>query len=298
MSLADLTYSYRDLVFGQGCEVMVQSVEGFEGFEVRSSDSDQPRGDGGIRGLDYVAPRTVAFTLTLAELEDLDGSIYEGLWSTVRSTFRPSRATDYDLVFKRPGQSERLIRCRPISLGRTEEYLSFNRVGSAPVVLRAVDPRIYSNDLHHATVPIYSPGMTGGGTSFPIDWGVDFAAGVRTEFVAENDGNADAYPFVRFYGPASGTVTAVRLENTTTGQILDIDAAVPNGSILDADMEAAATGANRLVVSMDGETRYGHWSLPREPFALAPGSNTLKYTVTGTSTDAVCSLSWRDTWLD
>lgn len=297
MTLADLTWEYRDLVFGEGCDVMVQNVEGFEGYEVRSSDSDQPRGDGAIRGLDYVGPRLVSFELTVAELEDLDGSVYEDLWSTIRATFRPSRATDYDLKYKRPGQPERFIRCRPISLTRSEAHSGFNRVGKAPVVLRAVDPRIYSTELHTGTVALYTS-SSGGGASLPFELGVDFAAGARMEFVAENAGNADAYPVIQFYGPVTGSVTGVQLSNTSTGQTLNIDATIETGQILTADMDAAATSANRSIITLDGTTRYGDWRLPREAFALAPGSNTLRFTVTGTSTDAVCALSWRSTWLD
>lgn len=298
MALAEETFAFRGLTFGLGCDVMVNRAEGFEGFEVRSSDSDQPRGDGGIRGLDYVAPRTIAFELVTAELEDLDGSTYEALWAAVRSAFRPCRETDYPLTFKRPGAPERVVWCRPVSLVRSEDYLKFNRVGFPPVVLRAVDPRIYSAEVHTGNVTVYATSQ--GGFDLPVELGsgIDFTGGSQAEFVAENAGTADAYPLIRFYGPVSGTVTGVKLTNTTTGDILHVTANVVTGQILTADMEAAATGANRLVIALDGSSRYGDWALPRSPFSLAPGSNTIRFEVFGTSTDALCNLVWRDTWLD
>ncbi|MFC5947081.1 hypothetical protein ACFQH9_02160 [Pseudonocardia lutea] len=296
MALSDLQYSYRGLVFGEGCDVMVNNAEGFEGYEVRSADSDQPRGDGGLRGLDYVAPRSLSFELSIFEPDgNTYGSLYEELWARVRSTFRPSRDTDYPLNFKRPGQPERMIMCRPVQLIRSESYRAFNRVGSPPVALRAVDPRIYSATRKSGNVPIYA--ATGGTVDFALDYTVDWDAGTRTELVVENAGDANAYPLVRFYGPGSGTCTGVRLTNSTTGQVLDISATVTAGQILTADMEAAVTGANRLVISLDGSSRYGDWELPRQAFYLAPGSNTLRFEVTGTSTDVVCNLQWRDTWL-
>ncbi len=296
MPLLDEQFSYRGLTFGPGCDVMVNRAEGFEGFEVRTSDSDQPRGDGAIRGLDYVAPRTVAFELVAAELEDLDGSTYEALWASVRAAFRPSRDTDYPLTFKRPGAPERVMWCRAVSLVRSEEYLKFNRVGFPPVVLRATDPRIYSATTHSATATVYA--TTGGGTDFPAEFPVDFTGGTQTELVIENAGTADAFPLIRFYGSATGSVDGVTLTNTTTGQVLDISAAVGSGQILTADMGAMVTSANRLVISLDGASRYGDWALPREAFALAPGSNTLRFEVTGTAADALCALTWRDTDLD
>lgn len=296
MSLSDLQWSYRGLTFGAGTSYHVNRAEGFEGFEVRSSDSDLPRGDGAIRGLDYVAPRTVAFELALIEMAG-DTATYEDRWAEVREAFRPCRDTDYDLTFKRPGAPERVIRCRPVQLTRTEDFKRYNILGFPPVVLRAADPRLYSTELHTGTVPIYA--ATLGGVDFPVtEFSVDFTGGTQTEFVAENAGTADAYPLVRFYGPTSGTCTGVALTNTTTGQVLDVATTITTGQILTADMAAAATGANTLVVALGGSSRYGNWALPREPLALAPGSNNLRFQVTGTSTNVICNLTWRDTWLD
>jgi Phage tail protein len=296
MPLLDEQFSYRGLTFGPGCDIMINRAEGFEGFEARTSDSDQPRADGGIRGLDYVAPRTVAFELVAVETDDLDGSIYEGLWAAVRAAFQPSRDTDYDLTFKRPGMPERVIRCRPISLVRSEEFLKFNRVGFPPVVLRAVDPRIYSTAVRQGTVAPFSP--TPGGTELPVEFAADFTGGTQVEFVAVNAGTADAFPLIRFFGPGTGTVTGVKLTNSTTGAVLQVNTTMTTGQILTCDMTAAATGANRLIISLDGSSRYGSWQLPRSAFSLAPGSNTLRFEITGTSTNAACTVAWSDTWID
>lgn len=298
MPLLPGQFSFRGLTFGEGTDYHINRAEGFEGFEARTSDSDQPRGDGGIRGLDYVAPRTIAFELALAELEDLDGSIYEGRWGDVRAAFRPARNVDYDLTFKRDGASpERVIRCRPIQLTRGEDYLRFNRVGTVPLVLRAVDPRIYSVSARSGNVPLYA--ANSGGLDVPVsDFPLDFAGGMQTELVVENAGTAEAFPLVRFYGPVTGTCTRVTLTNSTTGQVFDVTTTIGSGQILTADMEAAVTGANRLIVALGGSSRYGSWALPRAPLALAPGSNLLRFQATGTSTDVICSITHRDTWLD
>lgn len=296
MPLLDEQFFYRGLTFGPGTDYYVNRAEGFEGFEARTSDSDQPRNDGGLRGLDYVAPRTVALELAVIA-EDEDGSGYESYWSAVRSAFRPSLAIDYDLTFKRPGQVEKLIRCRPVQLVRVEEYKRFNRFGFPPVVLRAVDPRIYSVDEHAGNAAVYS--SSGGGLDLPIvNFPGEFGAGVQTELVVENVGTADAYPLIRFYGPIVGTCTGVTLTNTTTGQVLQIATTITTGQILTADMTAAVTGSDSLVISLGGSSRYGSWALPRTPFALTPGSNTLRFQVTGTSTDVIANIIWRDTWLD
>lgn len=295
MALADGQFSYRGLVFGDGTDYQLDSAEGFEGFDIRTSDSDAPRGDGAIRGLDYVAARLVAFQVALIEMEDLDGSIYEGRWANLRATFLPSRDDDQALTFKRAGQPERQIRCRPIQLTRTEGWGQFNRFGHAPIVLRASDPRLYSSTEYTQNVQVYSASR--GGADFGFNYGVDFTGGVQRELVAINGGNTEAYPLIRFYGPVTGTCTGVVMTNTTNGDVLEIDTSMVTGQLLQADMRAAVTGEDTLIISLDGTSRYGSWQLPRSAFRLAPGSNTVRLQVVGTSTDVVANVTWRDTWM-
>lgn len=293
MALADYQFSYNNFTFGDGTVYYVDHFEGFEGYEVRQSDSDQPRNDGAIRGLDYVGARTIGITLALAETTDTD---YEARWATLRAAFVPSRSTDLPLTFKRPGQDERYINCRPVQLTRVEEYTKFNQVGHPPVVLRAVDPRIYSTTAKTVNTTVYAA-VSGGMDWSVTNWPVDFAGGSQNFAVAVNNGTADAYPLIRFYGPTVGTCTAVTLTNLTNGDVLTVITTISSGQILTADMNAAATGANSLIVSLDGSNRYGSWAVPRSAFRLSPGSNSLKFQITGTSTDMVANLLWRDTWL-
>ncbi len=294
MALGDLTFSYGGLVFGEGTDYRLDHAEGFEGYESRVSDSDQPRGDGAIRGLDYVAARTVAFTFSLAEV---DSTTYETRVAAVRAAFLPSRSADMDLVFKRPGMVERLIRCRPVQLTRVEEYLSFDQIGHPPVVLRAVDPRIYSSVEHNGNATVYA--AVGGGMDWPVvNWPVDFTGGSQNLLAVSNAGTAEAYPLIRVFGPTVGTCTAITLTNLTNGSVFTVNTTITTGQILTGDMTAAVTGANTLVVSLDGSSRYGSWAVPRSAFSLSPGSNVLKFQITGTSTDVICNLTWRDTWMD
>lgn len=294
LGLADYTFNYNGLTFGDGTGYYVDHHEGLEGFETRVSDSDQPRGDGGIRGLDYVAPRTVAFTLALGETSD---TTYETRMAAVRAAFLPSRSADMDLVFKRPGQVERLIRARPIQLTRVEEYLNFDQIGHPPLVFRAVDPRIYSSVEHSGNATVYT--ASSGGMDWPVvNWPVDYTGGSQNLLAVSNTGTAEAYPLIRIYGPTVGTCTAITLTNLTNGSVFAVSTTITTGQILSGDMTAAVTGANSLVVSLDGASRYGSWTVPRTAFSLSPGSNVLKFQVTGTSTDVIANLTWRDTWLD
>ena len=294
MALADYQFSYNGLTFGDATGYYVDHHEGLEGFDTRISDADQPRQDGGIRGLDYVSTRTIAFTLALAETSD---SAYEARMAVVRAAFQPSRTVDLPLVFKRPGMAERLVNCRPVQFTRVEEFLSYDQIGKPPLVLRAVDPRIYSSVQYNSNATAYS--AVGGGFDYPVvNWPIDYTGGSQNLLVASNNGTAEAFPLVRFYGPVVGTCTGVTLTNITNGTTLVVNTTMSTGQILSCDMTAAVTGANTLVISLDGSSRYGSWAVPRAAFSLSPGSNVLKFQVTGTSTDVLANLVWRDTWLD
>lgn len=294
IGLADYTFNYNGLTFGDGTVYFVDHHEGLEGFDSRTSDSDQPRNDGSIRSLDYVTARTIAFTLALGETSDTD---YETRWAAIRAAFLPSRATDLPLTFKRPGMVERFVNARPIQLIRAEEYKAFNQIGHPPVVLRAVDPRIYASDSQLVTATVFA--ASSGGMDWAVtNWPVDYTGATQNLSSAVNNGTADAYPLIRFYGPTVGTCTGVTLTNLTNGDVLTVNTTITSGQILTADMTAAVTGANSLIVSLDGTNRYGSWAVPRSAFRLSPGSNSLKFQVTGTSTDMIANLTWYDTWLN
>jgi len=294
LGLADYTFQYNNLVFGDGTGYYVDHHEGLEGFDVRVSDSDQPRNDGGIRGLDYVSTRLVAFTLALGETTD---TAYETRWGALRTAFVPARSADMALTFKRPGMPERFVNCRPITLTRAQEYLQFDQVGHPLLVMRAVDPRIYSSVLYSTNATVYA--LTGGGFDWPVvNWPIDFTGAVQNFASATNSGSVEAYPLLRFYGPIVGTCTAVTLTNITNGSAITVTTSISTGQILTADMSAAVTGSSGSIIDLGGSGRYGSWAVPRTPFSLSPGNNTLKFQVTGTSTDCLCNVTWRDTWMD
>jgi len=164
----------------------------------------------------------------------------------------------------------------------------------------AADPRIYGSDETNRQLPIFD--ATSGGTNYADDfddYNVDFTVDTSTEIVMRNNGDANAYPTVRFYGPVSGTLTEVKLTNTTTSGELEITAALLTGQLLTADMRrivAADPGADPYI-HLDGSSRYSDWTLPRTPFYLQPGDNHLRFEVTGSTTNARCVVGFHDTWL-
>lgn len=279
--------NFNGLTFGAGTSISLEVISGFEDFDATIGDLQIPRRWGDVPGLHTINARDVILELYTVE---------DDVWRTMLDTFLPSNTPTF-LFIREPGDSEdRLVYARVTGRWFTRNPVhKFKKMAS--IRFRLADPRIYGSTNKAKTLSLYNP--SGGGFDYGADYEIDFVGGTTEEKIVTNEGNADAYPLLRFYGPASGTVTAVKVTNITTEQMLDISSAVLINQILEADMRRIITvdpGAMPYI-NIDGSNRYGDWTLPRIPFYLAPGDNLLRFEITGTSIDVVCTINHRDTWL-
>lgn len=260
------------LTIGAGTDYLIKSISGLEGQEVRTSDSEQARDDGALRGIDLQEVRQILFELDMGGSEEE----VETLLADLYAKLVPSRDADWDLIFRHPGQPVKKIRCRPTNLIRDLDY-RLTLLQEQQFALIAVDPRIYS--VEETTVEV------------PVTTGTD--ATVTTT----NEGNYWAYPVIYIEGPSTGAdVTRIELVNATTDTTFDVQAVLQQGSLLIGDMPARVTGAPRPVVTIDGASKYGAWTFPREAFRLAPGDNDLYIRTEPAGSDITCRLVYSDTW--
>ncbi len=265
---------WSGLLIGAGTDYRVEAVEGLEGWEVRTSDDDLPRGDGALRGVDLESARQVLFTVNF----DGTRTQIESRLAALLRALVPQRDEDWELIFRLPGQELRSLYCRPINLIRSLDPRQ-TVLHNQKFTLRAADPRHYATAISTLTVPIS-------------------ASRVSPSLVqAINTGSGRAYPIIRVDGPP-GTVPASRvvLTNVTTGSKFDVAAVLGAGSTLVGDMRARITGAPVSAVTIDGTSKYGAWQAPRVPFVLDPGINQLMFEVEPAGVAPVCSLEYRSTW--
>jgi hypothetical protein len=294
MALNDYEMSFRGLTFGGSTALGIKSIDGLQDFDASLGDTPIPRGDGDIPGLHRVAGKTITLELVakgVAKSQALADTLAAAAEVFQRSTM-PER-----LYFKLPGQSESFVWARCI--GRAIKQTPDVAFGARPLLVRlkAADPRVYGVTQQNETLGVYDG--SGGGSDLDFDFPVDFSVDTSAEAIVTNNGDFNSYPLLRFYGPTTGTVTAVKLTNVTTGQVTEFETTIITGQILTADMRRIVTAdtGDDPYVSLDGSSRYGDWVLPRTPFALAPGDNALRFEVTGTSVDALCVVTHRDTSL-
>lgn len=277
--IGPFNYQYRlggwtGLLIGTGTPFRIESIDGLEGWDLRTSDEELPRGDGALRGVDLQTARQVMFRLnfdgTQAQIEDQADELYR--------TLIPQRDADWELIYRHPGRPLRIVYCRPTNIVREinqQQLLLHNQA----FTLRAADPRHYSAVEHVAQIPVSNDNDN------------------PTPQTILNLGNAFAYPEIRVSVlPTSQTVTRVELVNETADSTFDFRANIPPSSTLLGDMSARATGAPRNIVTIDGQSKYGAWEFPREAFRLNPGQNNVYLRTTPRGTPVLCLLRYRDTW--
>lgn len=274
-----LPYNYQfrlnGLLVGQDTWYDVESHDGLYGYAVRTSDDDQPRGDGALRGVDLQSARQILFKLSVGG----SGEVVEQLLGVLYAALTPRRDTDWELVWRHPTQGARVLRCRPVELPREVTDIS-TMVAQQAVTLLAADPRHYSATLHEVIVPNDGSLVT-----------------------ANNAGDLPAYPVITVTGPTSGpAISRVALTNMSALVSWDVALTVPSRAVLIGDMEARATGVPRSLITLDGQSKYGSWQLPRTPFRIDPapyapdGDNELRLTTEPPGAPVTCRLTYRDTW--
>lgn len=284
MTLLRKQRQFRGLTFGAGTDIRVKSEEGLEGFTVRDGDLPLPRDDGSIPGLHTVESKQIQVDLIVR------GDVPANL-AAVMAAFAPSRSEQFQYRFVNDSD-ELFVRARPKDVRlRRDAQSGVGTVMEVTAVLKAADPRIYSSELFSELVPLF--GGSGGGAVFPGEFPFGMGAATQNLATAVNSGFRDAFPTIQFQH-VSGTVTGVELSNLTTGSTLTIETVIAAGQVLTADMDALVRATGSPVIHIGGASRYGDWQPPRTPFYLAPGSNTLRFELSGGGS-AVCLVSWRST---
>lgn len=284
--IGPFNYQYRlggwdGLLIGDGTDYRVESMEGLEGWQLRTSDENLPRGDGALRGVDLQSSRQVMVQLKVggeqAQVERAMEILYAALV--------PQRDTDWDLIWRHPARPLRMLRCRPVDLIRELSWRE-TLVNHQSFLLRAADPRHYSAVVHELAIPVTPAG----------------AGDAVAATSAPNMGNSRAHPVIRIVNRATFPISSVQLVNATVDVTFAVVTTIPPGGVLIGDMESLVTAAPRSTVTLDGQTKYGAWQLPREPFYLAPhpvapdGANAVYLRTDPAGAPVKASIEYRDCW--
>lgn len=265
---------------GKNSPIRVQKTSNLYGFDVRQSDTDLPRNDGALRGVDLEAVRIATFTVYIGKGKyDTENHIQQLMRAMI-----PQRDDDWQLTWRHPSLEARIMYVRPTSMPRTRDKSAL-QYQNTTFALRAADPRHYSAALKRILIP------------------VSLATAPQYTQVT-NDGDLPAYPVITISNPSTSTVTVTRatLTNSTNQVIFDVAINIPPRSTFVGDMYARVTSQGRSPITLDGVSVYGAWKLPRDPFRIEAdpsglsGYNLVSLTTEPAGAPILCQLSYRDTW--
>lgn len=234
------------LTFGDNTNVDVDRVKGLTDLDVRRAERAQPRRHGDIPGLHVANSRLIEFDVEIRKggLSDTD---WRDLIDDVEEAFSVSDLVERELHWQWPGEEERFVRCRPTKRDTIRSFESEMGLLALRTQLIAHDPRVY----------VAAPSTDNANSG---------------SFTVTNNGKQKAYPIITFHRTAQ---TQVKITNSTTGQVLDI-AGLPSASTdVVADMDQYVRGGSGLIIYVGSTNHYGDWVVPREPFYLTPGSNSI-----------------------
>lgn len=266
LGLADYEYYFGPaggvggLDFGLNTNVDVMRIAGLHDLNVAISDLGYHGYDGDVPGIHLAEGRVVEITLHVRKGTQTDTQ-WRDLIDSVEGAFTVYKATQQELHWQYPGEEERFIRCRPTRRRRIVDPDSELGICEIQVQLHSPDPRVYT------AAPLTDLNNTG-------------------TFSVTNNGSVNAYPIITFNRNTS--LTRVRLQHNGTSQIIDVGGAGGlTGATTDVvcDMDRYIRGETGYVVYTDpGINHYGTWVVPRTPFYLEPGSNSLTL-LNGSSVD-------------
>ncbi len=293
MTAADFTWTFEladaSLTFGADTDLEILKVDGLDGWDARSSSRPIPRGHGAVGGAHFLPGLEPVFRCEAMGTQERVEELRE-LWAAGLPISTDDVGT---LTFKRPGTDERFHHARVLARHWPTDARNIGVKAEPTVAFEVNDPRAYATTLKQEKL---TPYVEGGGLDFGVDFGVDFTV-TGNDGSADNGGNADSPPLIRFFGPDSGTCTGVQLLNRTTGVEIDVQTNITAGQILTFDVRAFVAATGGRVVDLDGANRYGSWQHTREALLIASGSNLLRFTADGATDGMECVVSFRDCWL-
>jgi hypothetical protein len=144
----------------------------------------------------------------------------------------------------------------------------YNKTFQAALV--AADPRIYSAAIQEARI---SPG---------------------TPLTVRNNGSIRTQPVVTIFGPSTGTMNTIVLQNQATGEsfVFATAYAIGSGQYIVVDF------ANKTVTRESGTNIYDQVQYASSSWwQIEPGDNPISFTASGTTTNANAVLRWQDAWV-
>lgn len=261
---------------------MLTETTGFDSPDVRENADDLVEMDGGLHGNFFYGRRPITMSgLSFGHESAAERNMRMTRLMQATNAMRADATLLWQADGGAPTQFMTLRRQQPLRItgGWNKEF---------QIAMVAADPRIYSAELHSATVGA-SQASGSDGMSFDMGFDMDFGlASVTGQVLIENVGNHTSYPIITVKGP--GTNPAIL--NATTGQVISLF------YTLGADETFVIDTLNRTVKLNGTVNRYSVIDFNATSWwGLLPGTNDIRLLYNSAGASANMQVDWRDAWL-
>lgn len=258
----------------------LQSLEGWDGSEVRSQYTDREADHGAWASPVYLGSRpvTLAGTVTAPDRTTLEDAL-ERLRAAAALT--DTTLVVYELTT--PKQAVVRRSGKPLFAYVTD------RIATYSVMVTAADPRRYATTLQSGTTGLPT---TSGGLSFAATFPITFSATtVSGQINAVNNGTFETRPVLTITGPVTApSVAALYSDGTVKQLIYSLD--LQTGDVLTIDTDAHSVILNGNVSRRRFMTVSGGWP-------TIPASSSVNYQFQSPTYNATAMLTatWRSAWM-
>ena len=281
---ANYQFAFNGWLFGgPGQGVQVLDVEGLEGLpDLRVQDDSRGYMDGQFSGRDFLAGRTVTFTLQM--MNDAAGTMQTYL-AQLKANLAVQQTGTGVLQLFLPGrglqQLNARVRRREIKLD--PEYVYGRSI--AVVQFFCPDPRIYDGSASlQAMTPAPGLGRTYNRV-YPLLYNASTGTSGNVATIT-NNGNTTTYPIMTLVGPCTNPV----IYNQSTGQSL-----LFNYTFLGTDTLVIDTDLRSI--TLNGNPARNLLLNGSQWFGIPPGSTTITFTTTAYTTGAALTISYRSAYV-
>jgi len=279
----DILIEYRDLVLEYPNYVDL-TIDGLLGLpELETNDLPYSNRDGFLPGVDKLRGKAITISGTI---NAFDQSTFQTAVQNLRFAFEP-REFETFLLVTLPGLADGQqvgIGCRPRRGAEIVDVDYDNWSATFSVELFATDSYFY--DTSYSVVNMTTTGDLNG-HGFDLSFNHGFGGGTTSAFIAINNGNANSWPIISFFGPMVGP-HVINQNDSGNGLSFDID--IATGQVLEVDAktrQVILTGpANRYNTIVDSD-----W------FRILPGNNTLTFTVDSSTGSPSATVRFRSAWI-
>lgn len=262
-----------------GAEFWVQSVEGWDGADVRQAVTPQPNSHGAFDPVTYHDARKLTLSGTIVAQSAQDRRMAE---QRLRQACGIGRI---DPVTLRVDEAPFARQVTVWLAGKPSFAASGPTMSVFSIPLIATDPLRY--DVDEQDVLLGLP-LTSTGFTYPYTYPVTYGVGAVGDMTLTNEGDADSWPVLHIQGPVTNPI----VRNNTTGDQLNLTITLAAADYLDIDCRPTV---HTVVLNGSASRRSSVQAGSRFP-AVSPGDSVWQFRAASFQSAAQLTVSFRSAY--